>query len=383
MAGGESKTFPSVPDRRPQGRLDRLRQEQAEKARIREAFGRNPSGLETLRFNNPRLDKVFTTLGADPLFIGNQTRVIDGRLTPVPVRRRAEGGLVAPMPRPRPEMPMAPMPRPRPEGLAATPEGEESFSFGFHSQLLSKKLLPSIQLNEMDYITRNISSPNTEKLRTLHEGDKVQDFTAEQLLVISRKDKISEMINKISSLDLEFSLFMSEHQNEIIDLLRKMEKAGESSFETRALEPKILGVTSHLIKRYPNTKAMKAMTVKPSAIEGPKQILDALQSPQLGDAVSVGINNIGNSLKIPEPVILSAIEEYEKNRPPNKEPKTMARAAAWLYIYTKNANFKINKTQIYNIPGVSRSAFNKALKSYEEFFRNIKVTLKESDVEEK
>ena len=215
------------------------------------------------------------------------------------------------------------------------------------------------------------------------EGDKVQDFTAEQLLVISRKDKISEMINKISSLDLELSLLMSEHQNEIIDLLRKMEKAGESSFETRALEPKILGVTSHLIKRYPNTKAMKAMAVKPSAIEGPKQILDALQSPQLGDAVSVGINNIGNSLKIPEPVILTAIEEYEKNSPPNKEPKTMARAAAWLYVYTKNANFKINKTQIYNIPGVSRSAFNKALKSYEEFFRNIKVTLKESDVEEK
>ena len=88
------------------------------------------------------------------------------------------------------------------------------------------------------------------------EGDKIQDFTPEQLLVISRKDKISEMVSKISSIDLEFSLFMSDNQNEIIDLLRKMEKAGESVFDTRALEPKILGVTAHLIKRYPDPKAM-------------------------------------------------------------------------------------------------------------------------------
>ena len=215
------------------------------------------------------------------------------------------------------------------------------------------------------------------------EGDKIQDFTPEQLLINARKDKISEMLGKISPVDLEFSLFLSNRQDEIIDILRKMEKAGESAFETRALEPKIIGVASHLLKRYPNTKAMKAVGVKPSSIEGPKKILDALQSPQLGDAVSVEINNIGNSLTIPEPVIMSAIEEYEKNKPPNKEPKTMARAAAWLYIAAKNAKVKINKTQIYNIPGVSRSAFNKALKSYEEFFRNIKVTLKESDVEEK
>ena len=108
VAGGESKRFPSVPDRQAQGRLNRLRQEQAEKARLREAFGRNPTGFETLRFNNPTFDKILRGFGVNPLFIGNQTRVIDGQLTPVPVRiGRAEGGLVA------------------------TPEGEESFSFGF------------------------------------------------------------------------------------------------------------------------------------------------------------------------------------------------------------------------------------------------------------
>ena len=115
VAERESKRFPNVPDRRPTGRLARLRQEQAEKARLREAFGRNPTGFETLRFNNPTFDKILRGFGVDPLFIGNQTRVIDGRLTPVPVRRRAEGGRVAPPPMPRL--------RPTPTGLAATPEG--------------------------------------------------------------------------------------------------------------------------------------------------------------------------------------------------------------------------------------------------------------------
>jgi hypothetical protein len=181
VAGGESKTFPSVPDRRPQGRLDRLRQEQAEKARIREAFGRNPSGLETLRFNNPRLDKVFTTLGADPLFIGNQTRVIDGRLTPVPVRRRAEGGLVAPMPRPRPEMPMAPMPRPRPEGLAATPEGEESFSFGFSLDDVN------------DYVNRVLSGDIvSENLRNMFSSGGGEEKVTEEVEIASSPNSLVE-----------------------------------------------------------------------------------------------------------------------------------------------------------------------------------------------
>jgi hypothetical protein len=210
------------------------------------------------------------------------------------------------------------------------------------------------------------------------EGDKIQDLTAEQLLVITRKDKITAMVSVITPIDLEFALFLSNKQDEIIELLRKMETAGEPTFDIRSLEPKILAVASHLIKRYPHTKAIKALGVKHSAVEAPKRILDSLYSPKLGNVVSIAINNIGNALNVPEAIIMSAIEEYEKNPPPNKEPKPKARAAAWLYIHTKKSKLKINKTKIYDIPGVSRSAFNKALRSYEDYFRNVKVTLKES-----
>ena len=218
------------------------------------------------------------------------------------------------------------------------------------------------------------------------EGDKIQsDFTDEQRLVVDRKDKITEIIRKISSIDPEYAMYLSENQDDIISILREMETAGEPSFETNILlTPKILGVTSHLIKRHPTTKAMKALRVKPSRIEASKSILDKLRSPSIENEVSRAIDSIGKRLDVPDAIIKSAIEEYEKNRPTNKEPKKRALAAAWLYLYAKKSKFKINKTRIYaNVSGVSRAAFSKAVESYEIYFRNLKGSLKEPKVEDK
>ena len=171
MAQRESKRFPNVPDRRPTGRLDRLRQEASEKERLRKAFGRNPTGIETLRFNNPTFDKILRGFGVDPLFIGNQTRVIDGRLTPVPVRRRAEGGQVAP----------PPMPRPRPEGLAATPEGEESFSFGFSLDDVN------------DYVNRVLSGDIvSENLRNMFSSGGGEEKVTEEVEIASSPNSLVE-----------------------------------------------------------------------------------------------------------------------------------------------------------------------------------------------
>ena len=171
VAERESKRFPNVPDRRATGRLDRLRQEASEKERLRKAFGRNPTGIETLRFNNPTFDKILRGFGVDPLFIGNQTRVIDGRLTPVPVRRRAEGGQVAP----------PPMPRPRPEGLAATPEGEESFSFGFSLDDVN------------DYVNRVLSGDIvSENLRNMFSSGGGEEKVTEEVEIASSPNSLVE-----------------------------------------------------------------------------------------------------------------------------------------------------------------------------------------------
>ncbi len=121
MGKRESKKFPTRDSSNVNTRFisresaQKFADQAREQARLKEIFGRNPTGLETLRFNNPTFEKILTTMGVSPLFIGNQTRMIDGRPTPVPVRSRADGGRLAPPPMPRP--------RPTPIGLAATPEG--------------------------------------------------------------------------------------------------------------------------------------------------------------------------------------------------------------------------------------------------------------------
>ena len=115
------------------------------------------------------------------------------------------------------------------------------------------------------------------------EGDKIQDHTAEEGLVIKRKDKIAEIISIINVIDHEFARFLSENQDDIIDVLREMETARAPNFATVGahLIPKILGVTTHLMKRYPYTKAMKALGVKFSTVEVRKNILDELKSQQI------------------------------------------------------------------------------------------------------
>ena len=121
MGERESKKFPTRDSSNVNTRFisresaQKFADQAREQARLKEIFGRNPTGLEILRFNNPTFEKILTTMGVSPLFIGNQTRMIDGRPTPVPVRSRADGGRLAPPPMPRP--------RPTPTGLAATPEG--------------------------------------------------------------------------------------------------------------------------------------------------------------------------------------------------------------------------------------------------------------------
>ena len=216
------------------------------------------------------------------------------------------------------------------------------------------------------------------------EGDKIQDHTAEEGLVIDRKDKITEIISRINVIDHKFARFLSENQDDIIEVLREMETAQAPNFETNLhLIPKILGVATHLMKRYPYTKAMKALGVKFSMVEARKNILDELKSPGIENKVSRAIDSIGQTLDVPEAIVMLAVEEFDKQRPPNKEPKTQPLGAAWLYIYAKKSNFRINKTTIYNLPGVSRAAFNKAVESYEKYFRNLKGSLEESKTEEK
>ena len=198
MGKRESKKFPTRDSSNVNTRFisresaQKFADQAREQARLRQLFGRNPTGLETLRFNNPTFEKILTTMGVDPLFIGNQTRMIDGRPTPVPVRSRAEGGRLAPppMPRPRPERFVPPMPRPRPEGLTATPEGGESFSFGFSLDDVN------------DYVNRVLSGDIvSENLRNMFSsgGGEEKKVTEEVEITSSPNSLVEDLATTIKS----------------------------------------------------------------------------------------------------------------------------------------------------------------------------------------
>ena len=202
VAQRESKRFPSQSSSNVNTRFiskesaQKFADQAREQARLRQVFGRNPTGFETLRFNNPTFDKILRGFGVEPLFVGNQTRVIDGRPTPVPVRRRAEGGR------------LAPMPRPRPEGLAATPEGEESFSFGFSLDDVN------------DYVNRVLSGDIvSENLRNMF-GERSSPSTAED-----ESDPSFTLSKTVEAVDIEGN--SKDNFNYFMDKVAQIESSGD------------------------------------------------------------------------------------------------------------------------------------------------------------
>ena len=132
----------------------------------------------------------------------------------------------------------------------------------------------------------------------------------------------------------------------------------------RNIKPKVVSVTSHYMKRLPTSNAMRASKVKSNDIRKRKTVIDNMYRTDIGNPMAMNINNIGNQLGVPETIISLAIEEFEKTTPSNSEPKPLARAAAWLYLFAKKKNYKITKQEFDKISNLSRSALNRAIESY-------------------
>jgi len=204
------------------------------------------------------------------------------------------------------------------------------------------------------------------------ETDRIQkDLGAEGQREVSRKDTITEMISLVISIDRPFIEYMSTNQEDILTMLTELEEAGVSGFEIgRNLRPKILAVTSHMFKKLPNTKALEVLEVKTNDVLQRKLFLDKTYTTRIDNSVSMAINDVGNTLNIPESMISKAIEEYEKDLPPNREPKDRVKGAAWLYTYlTKKTDTKVRKSDFTSLPGVSRNSFGKAVSVYLSYFK--------------
>lgn len=207
-------------------------------------------------------------------------------------------------------------------------------------------------------------------MKYVAEVDKIQtDQTDEQKATIRRKDAITAIISLIVPIDMKYAEYMSDNQDAILTMLGELEDAGIDDFQTgKNIRPKVLAIASHMKKGLPNSKALRVLEVKTSDILRRKAFLDKTYTSKVDNIISMNISDIGQSLEIPTPIISKAIDMYEKDLPPNKEPKDRVKAAAWLYSYLKQKTDMKPKKGDFYLPGISRISFNRAVSSYKPYF---------------
>ena len=204
------------------------------------------------------------------------------------------------------------------------------------------------------------------------EGETVLDQTPEEAARIARMDKLNDIAIKIEVVDPDFSLFMANNVDEIIDTLRRLELAEEPLFiAAKGLDnaPKIIAIASFMFKRLPNPEAMKIIGKKKTIIQKVTR-LNLLLTPYRDNTMASKISYVGKALGIDKHIVSMAIEEYERNRPTNKVLNEDARAAAWLFIVAKRSNAKIFKKDLFEVPGIPKAATNRAINSYQENIDN-------------
>ncbi len=212
-----------------------------------------------------------------------------------------------------------------------------------------------------------IDDENKEEVEIAYtaEGERNTDFTPEQALRVRILKTIDKIVANMNQLDQPFAMYMKKNEYEIASMVMNLSKDNVPGFEgERNIKPKVVSVTSHYMKRLPTSNAMRASKVKSNDIRKRKTVIDNMYRTDIGNPMAMNINNIGNQLGVPETITSLAIEEFEKTTPSNSEPKPLARAAAWLYLFAKKKNYKITKQEFDKISNLSRSALNRAIESY-------------------
>ena len=203
------------------------------------------------------------------------------------------------------------------------------------------------------------------------EGDKIQDRTGEERLLIIRLNKIEEIASKLEISDNATSVFMIENDFLIAETLRNLELSEEPLFKVNlALSPKLLAIASFLNNKPIRTNILRAIDVKPSAAQACLRSLKIIiPGSQKKAPIIEAIRYVGNALDIPEPIVDKIVEQYEENPLMNSETNITTRAAAFVYIKLRQANLPITKSKLKNIPGVEKNALDRAIKSYQSQMR--------------
>ena len=208
------------------------------------------------------------------------------------------------------------------------------------------------------------------------EGDSIQNQTDEQKLRVSRDRVIDEMAETIMPINPNFSKSLILSRYSIVDHLRILEEADEEGFSIgrgRGLKPKILAVAIYLTNIQLSPAQIRLLGVRPTSLSPRLKILKALSvnDSELSPIVEQ-MYYVGKSVGISKVVIDMMVEQYEEiGGLPNKEPHEPTRAAAWIYLKSKDANIKgITKTKLKKVPNVKSNALDRAIDSYRVNLQN-------------
>ena len=201
------------------------------------------------------------------------------------------------------------------------------------------------------------------------EGDKIKDASNEYKKMANRKEVASEKISKMTSYDLDFVIYATndENMNAALLTIEKLEKTGEPLFlETTAILPKVIATLSHMRgKGLPNQKLFKPLNIDYATTYKLYSRLQLIDRPDINNSVSREIEILSKLLDIPSGISLQARESYERTRPISSVISDKVKAASWLFLTAKLSDAKVFKKDFYALPGVSRSAFNKSLSTYQ------------------
>lgn len=204
------------------------------------------------------------------------------------------------------------------------------------------------------------------------EGDRLIRQTPEEKARVDRYNALNSLSADLGPINLRLSMYMEANATMIIDTLRELELGGEPAFEVRLLKPKVLAVSLFMTKRRLDAETYRIIKVNQRTVDTMLRALTLLR-PSAGenDPMSENIRFVGNTLNLPTGIITIVTEQYEEaGRPPNRETDWRTRAAAWIYLMTKDLGLKVTKAKLKAVGGVKKNAFDRAVESYESSMAN-------------
>ena len=201
------------------------------------------------------------------------------------------------------------------------------------------------------------------------EGETIKDASNEYKKMLYRKEVASRKISKMTPYDLDFVIYATNEENMDAALLtiEKLEKSGEPLFlGTTAVVPKVIATLSNMRgKGLPNQELFKPLNIEYDTTYKLYSRLQLIDRPDINNSVSREIEILSKLVDIPSPISLQARESYERTRPISSVLSDKVKAASWLFLTAKASDAKVLKKDFYALPGVSRSAFNKSLSTYQ------------------